>query len=365
MLTSRHHSLLRAGRVSAVTVTPASGAAQRPASGPRRLRPAAAPAAGLALALLLAACGSGDSADDESASPSAESAPATDAATDAAGEFPVEVLSGALDGGTEVTIEAKPEAIISLSPSATETLFAIGAGDQVIAVDDQSDYPAEAPMTDLSGFQPNLEAILGYEPDLVVLSRDDELVAGLEAAGVPALSMPAATDIDEAYSQFERLGAATGQVAGAAALVAETQERIDAALADLPALDPAPTYYHELDSTFFTVTSGTFIGDVYALAGLENIADATGGEDLYPQLNEEFIVEADPDVIYLAGGADRPDVTAEAVAARPGWEQLTAVEGGQVIVVDENIASRWGPRVADFVEEVAVSVAALEPATAG
>ena len=317
------------------------------------------------MAFLLAACGDSDSADSGSPSPSADSVPATAPAEDAAGDFPVDVLSGPLDGGTEVTVEARPEAIVSLSPSATETLFAIGAGDQVIAVDDQSDYPAEAPMTDLSGFEPNVEAILGYEPDLVVTSGDEELVAGLEAAGVTALTMPAATTLDEAYSQFERLGAATGQLAGAAELVAETQERIDTAFAELPAVEPAPTYYHELDSTLFTVTSGTFIGEVYSLAGLENVADAAGGDDLYPQLNEEFVVEADPDVIVLVGGPDRPDVSAEALGERPGWEQLTAVTSGNVVVLDEDVASRWGPRVADFAESVAGAVAELEPAAAG
>ena len=111
----------------------------------------------------------------------------------------------------------------------TETLFAIGAGDQVIAVDDQSNYPpeAEAVMTDLSGFEPNVEAIAGYEPDLVVTSGDDELTAQLEALGITVWAGPAATTFDEAYAQIEQLGAVTGHVAEAAELVGQMQTDLE------------------------------------------------------------------------------------------------------------------------------------------
>ena len=115
------------------------------------------------------------------------------------------------------------------------------------------------------------------------------------------------------------------------------------------------TYFHELDTALYTVTSDTFIGQIYGLLGLESIADeAAGAADAggYPQLSEEFIVDADPDVIFLAD-AQCCDQSPATVAARPGWENLTAVTSGNVVVVDEDVASRWGPRTVDFLREVA------------
>lgn len=321
----------------------------------RRVRALLAGAAALALTLGLAACG--DDGDDEAAPAGASSAPAA-----GAGTFPVTVLSGPLDGGTELTIESRPEAIISLSPSATETLFAIGAGDQVIAVDDQSDYPENVPTTDLSGFQPNIEAILGYSPDLVIASDDvNNLVAGLSAAGVPTLLMPAPADLDEAYSQMERLGAATGHVAEAAALVAEVSGAVTSAVEKIPDVKGL-TYYHELDASLYTITSDTFIGQLYAEFGLTSIADAAAaGGDQYPQLSAEYIVEADPDLVVLTD-AEFGDVTVETARQRPGWDGISAVRTGHIVDLDPDIASRWGPRLADFAELIGEQVATLQPA---
>lgn len=312
-------------------------------------------AVGLALSLVLAGCGSA-----AGRSGTAASAPAATAATSAgaeattAAEFPVTVASGQLGSTTDLVIEARPESIISLSPSATEALFAVGAGDQVVAVDEFSYYPEEAPVTDLSGFEPNLEAILGYEPDLVIAQGDPgDLVGGLDAAGVPTLLLPAALDLDEAYDQVERIGAATGNLEQAQAVAEQMQADVEAAVASVEDLDLAgTTYYHELDPTFFTAGGDTFIGEVYGLFGLENIADATG-ED-YPQLSQEFIVEADPDVIFVTSG-DFSD-TPETIAARPGWAGITAVANEDVVVVDSDTSSRWGPRLVDFVETVATAL---------
>jgi iron complex transport system substrate-binding protein len=290
----------------------------------------------------LAACGS-----DES--PSTTTDAAASAASDAT--FPVEVLSGPLDGGENITIEERPEAIVSLSPTATEMLFAVGAGEQVVAVDDQSDYPTDAPVTDLSGYQPNVEAILGYSPDLVVTSTDDPtLLSGLDAASVPALVLPSALDLEEAYSQVERIGQATGQVEGAQDVVSDMRTGIEKAITNAGNAGSL-TYFHELDPTLYTATSDTFIGQVYDLFGLTNIADAAGQGDAYPQLSSEFVVQANPDLIFLADG-QCCQVTPEAVAARAGWSGITAVTEGGVHVLDEDIASRWGPRVVDFAESV-------------
>jgi iron complex transport system substrate-binding protein len=312
--------------------------------------------------LLLAACGGtdtpSDTATDGSTATGAAQASPDGADPADAGAFPVTVASG--DG--EITVDTRPEAVVSLSPTATESLFAVGAGDQVVAVDDQSDFPAGVPATELSGYEPNVEAVLGYSPDLVVASDDtNDLVAGLAAAGVPTLLLPAATTVDEAYDQIEVIGAATGNVGGAAEVVAGMQADVDEILAGLPGTGEPLTYYHELDPTYFSVTSETFIGDVYSRLGLQNIADAATdpAADPYPQLSEEFIVTADPDLILLAD-AQCCGVTPEQVAARPGWSGMTAVVEGRIHAVDEDVASRWGPRVVEFMGDVAELVAAVE-----
>jgi iron complex transport system substrate-binding protein len=260
-----------------------------------------------------------------------------------------------------------PERIVSLSPTATEMLFAIGAGDLVVAVDDQSNHPADAPVTDLSGYTPNVEAIAGYEPDLVVLSDDtDDVVAQLEALDIDTLILPAATALDDMYAQIEQLGAATGHIADAAEVVKDTKSRIDAAAARAPKSAAPLTYYHELDNTLYSVTSSTFIGALYSLAGLENIADpADSSSSGYPQLSAEFLVDADPDIIFLADTKCCGE-TAATFGARPGFDELSAVENGAVVELDDDIASRWGPRTADLLETIVDALEKLpESAKAG
>jgi iron complex transport system substrate-binding protein len=305
------------------------------------------------LAGSLAGCGGVDTV-DEPAEPSAARGQ----------QFPVEVLSGPVDGTTEVTIEEEPDSIVSLSPTATEMLWEVGAGDQVVAVDDQSDYPEDAPRTKLSGYEPNVEAVLEHEPDLVVAADDTgDLVANLEKAGVPTLLLPTAADLDESYSQLERLGEATGHPEEAAEVVTEMREGIEQALADAPDAEGL-TYFHELTPDLYTASGSTFIGEVYGLFGLENIADAAKGGDDYPQLSQEFVVEADPDLVFLADG-QCCGVTAPQVEDRPGWRQVAAVADGQVHVVDEDVASRWGPRVLDFVQQVSEILAERERTLGG
>jgi iron complex transport system substrate-binding protein len=303
------------------------------------------------VALLTAACGDDGAEGDGLAAPG----PATDPATDTA--FPVTVGSGEF----AVEIEEPPERIVSLSPTATEMLFAIGAGESVVAADEYSTYPEDAPTTDLSGFTPNIEAIAAYDPDLVVAHTDPgDLASSLAEIGVPTLMHPAAATLDDTYTQIEQVGAATGHVGEAAAVVAQMQADIDALVASLPPRDEPLTYYHELDVTFFSVSSDTFIGQLYGLLGMQSIADEAGDESGgYPQLSPEFIIEADPDVILLADavccGVDPTEV-----ANRPGWEQLSAVQAERIISLDEDVASRWGPRVVEFLETLAADLAALE-----
>ena len=288
-------------------------------------------------ALFLTACGQSNTSSVESAAPTV------------AASFPVTIENN----GTSVVIPEQPDAIISLSPTATEILFAIDAGDQVIAVDDQSNYPAEAPISDLSGFTPNLESIVALSPDLVVVSFDvDGIVAALTAAEIPELVQYAAATLDDTYLQIAELGTATGQSAKAEELTTQMKSDIDAAIAQVPAEAAGLTYFHELDNTLYTVTSATFIGSVYALAGLTNIADtAADAASGYPQLSPEFIVDADPAIVFLAD-TKCCGQTAETLAQRPGFEGLSAIANNSVVELDDDVASRWGPRTVDFVKAI-------------
>jgi iron complex transport system substrate-binding protein len=279
----------------------------------------------------------------------------TDTTTQSGLEFPVTVEA---DNGS-VTIEKRPEAIISLSSTATEMLFDIGAGPQVIAVDDQSNYPAGAPMTDLSGVTPNLEAILSLEPDLVVIFFDPgDLIAGLETVGVPVVSYGAALAIDDVYRQIDALGMATGNVAGAAASNSAIAAGLEVAVTASGDDGEGVTYYHEISSDFYTATSSTFFGEIYALFGMVNIADsadADGSAFGYPQISSEYIVTSNPDIIFLANVLYGE--SAETVAVRPGWDVMTAVQSGQIAELDSDVASRGGPRIVEFAESIADSLA--------
>ena len=260
---------------------------------------------------------------------------------------------------------AAPQRIVSLSASATEMLFAIGAGKQVVAVDDQSNYPSDAPKTNLSGYQPNVEAIATYNPDLVVISGDTQgLQAGLEKLGVTVALAPAAKTLDDSYQQLTDLGARTGHKDEAAKVIADIKTGVASLLAQVPKRTTPLSYYYELDNTLFTVTSTTFIGQLFKLAGLENVADpadANGQSGGYPQLSAEYLVKADPDFVFLADSkCCQQDATS--FAARPGFAGLKAVAAKQVVTLDDDIASRWGPRVVDLLRAIVDAVKA-PPAT--
>jgi len=269
----------------------------------------------------------------------------------AAPDFPVTLGSGT----GQVTIEEQPERIVSLSPSATEILFAIGAGEQVVATDEYSTYPAEAPTTDLSGFEPNIEAIAGYEPDLVVAANDtSELVASLEALDIPVLLNPAPPAIEEGYDGMTALGIATGRVEETDALVADLRAEIDEAFASAPDLEEPLRIFHELDDTFYAASSFGFIGSIYTELGADNIADeADSAKSGYPQLTEEAVIAADPQLIVIT---DQVSYTAADVADRPGWDDVAAVRSDSIVTVDADIASRWGPRLPQLITAVAAAM---------
>jgi cobalamin transport system substrate-binding protein len=303
----------------------------------------------LVLAPAVAACGSGVGSDDEPAGSVASP-------TSEPSSFPttVEGTSG------RVTIDERPERIVSLSPTATEDLFAIGAGAQVIAVDAQSNFPPGAPATELSGFEPNVEAIAGFEPDLVVFATDPgDLGSSLEGLGITALQLDAAPTLEVAFDQIEQLGLATGRAEAARALVDDMRSEIKGLV---HAADPASgtSFYYELDDTFYSVTSKTFIGQLFELLGLENIADEAGkGSGGYPQLSAEYILASDPDLIFLAD-TKCCGQSLETLWQRPGWHELSAVNQGHVVPLDDDVASRWGPRVVDLLRQISQAADSAE-----
>jgi iron complex transport system substrate-binding protein len=294
------------------------------------------------VALVLAGCASPAS---PAASPSASAGPA----------FP------ATAGG--VTLAQRPTHIVSLSPTATEMLFAIGAGGQVGAVDDQSNYPPDAPKSTLSGFKPNAEAIAAKNPDLVVISDDTNKIKDqLTQLKIPVYQAPAAKTLDDSYAQLRDLGTLTGHPSEAGVQVQRLKDRLAELVKTVPKRGKQLSYYYELDATLYSATSKTFIGSLFTMVGLHNIADAadqTGGG--YPQLSAEAVIQANPDLIFLADTVCCKQ-SADTVKARAGWAALTAVRTGQVVALNDDIASRWGPRVVDLVEKIVDAVAKF-PAT--
>jgi iron complex transport system substrate-binding protein len=269
--------------------------------------------------------------------------------------YPVQIAAA----NGNITIPARPTAIVSLSPTATEMLYAIGAGGQVKVVDSNSDYPKNAPTTKLDALNPNVEAIVAYKPDLVIVSGDTTgLTAELAKFKIPVLSDPPATDLDHEYQQFAELGRATGHVAQAKAEVTKIKGQIAHIVSSAHPHGKPITYYFELDQTYYSETSSTFIGQVLGLLGMKSIADAAKGAAAsggYPQLSAESIIKSNPDYIFLADTICCGQ-NAKKVSQRPGWSTLRAVRDGHVVGLNDDIASRWGPRIVDLLRRVANSL---------
>lgn len=291
-------------------------------------------------ALTLSACAT-DSAEEPTAGASSPAA-----------TFPVTV-------GT-LTLDKRPEKIVVLGPTATEMIFAIGAGEQVTAVDDNSNFPADVPKTELSAFTPNAEAIAAKNPDLVVLTNDlNKIVDQLTQLKIPHYLAPAAKTLDDTYRQVTDLGTLTGHPAEAADVVSRMKDDIGKLVNGLPQRPTKLTYFYELGPEYYTATSRTFVGSLFAMVGLENIADpadADGSKGGYPQLAEEALIKANPDLVFLAD-TKCCQQSAETVNARKGWAGMTAVKNSQIVGLDDDIASRWGPRVVDLLRVIVDAVA--------
>lgn len=274
-------------------------------------------------------------------------------------KYPLIVSSG----GYSTTIAKKPTRIISLSPSATESLFEIGAGKQVLAVDSYSNYPKSAPITELSAFEPNVEAIAALKPDLVVLSVDamKSLVVkeSLEKLKIPVLMEKAPETLAQAYKEIEVLGAVTDRTSEAKKVTFKMAALIKSIL-NRAKVSGKVTFFHELDNTLYSVTSDTFIGKVYKDFGLINIADKAAGADSYgyPQLSAEYLVKSDPAIIFLADA--EYGESAATVKARAGWSGITSVTKKNVFALPNDIPSRWGPRLVDFYRYVAACLSKVK-----
>lgn len=312
------------------------------------------PAAGLAAAAL--ALGVATAGAAQSPAVATSSVPQSVATPSASRQFPVTITTPV----GKVTVRRKPRRIVSLSPTATESLFAIGAGPQVVAVDDQSDYPKTAHRSSLSGYTPNVEAIAAYRPDLVVVAYDPKgLSSALRRLGIAVLHHDGARTLKGAYQQIRQLGLVTGNAAQAERVVAGMRARIDRIVKAAREKASRLSVYHELTPDLYSATSNTFVGQVYRALGLRNIADAADSTGSgYPQLSAEYVVAASPDLIVLADTVCCGQSPAT-VAQRPGWHRISAVRTGSIVRIDDAIASRWGPRLVSFFRAMASALARL------
>lgn len=261
--------------------------------------------------------------------------------------------------GREVTLVALPQRIVSLAPSNTEILFAVGAGDQVVGVTEYCNYPPEAQegREIVGGFSAkslSVEKILSLQPDVVFSAGaiHQPVIEALEQAGVTVVAFDAQS-FDEVYQNILTAGRVTGHAAEAEKVVAEMKDRlakVQAVVRQIPEQERPKVFYEIWDEPLMTAGPNTFIGQMIELAGGINVfADV---EEQYPQISPEAVVERDPDVI-LGPDSHAEGLTAEKIAARPGWGDIKAVREGRILIVNGDIVSRPGPRVVEAVEAIA------------
>jgi iron complex transport system substrate-binding protein len=263
-------------------------------------------------------------------------------------------------GGYTTKIAKKPIKIISLSPSATEIFYAVGAGSQILAVDNLSNYPVGTPMSEISAFEPSVEAILAKKPDLVLLSIDSskapQIRNALAKLGIAVLMEKAPATLNDVYAENTALGQVTDHTDGALKLNASMAKSIKDVLAKAKK-SLKIRIFHEIDDNYYSVTSNTFIGKVYKDFSASNIADAAAGADNsgYPQLSAEYLLKSDPQIIFLADA--QYGVGPDSVSKRAGWSQISAVKNKKIVELPADIPSRWGPRLVDFYKLIGASLA--------
>lgn len=313
-----------------------------------------------ALALVLAGCS--DDGNDSEESPAPATASATDAATtegtstatstetaattpDAAGT--IEITD---DSGETITLEAPASQIVSHSPAATEILFAIGAGDQVVAVDEYSNYPAEVASLPQVGYAtPDAEQDLGYEPDLVIFgSQQGDSLDHFRGLDIRVAMLAAPPDIEGVYEHIRLLGTLTGHEEGAESVIAGMEAQMEEVATAIADVEEGPLVFWELTEDLYTVSPNSFIGAALEFLKVRNVAEGVEGD--YPQMSSEAIVEADPDVILMA---DATFVDPATVPQRAGWAEMTAVVEGKIYPVDGDVMSRPGPRITQGIADLA------------
>lgn len=251
--------------------------------------------------------------------------------------------------------------IVSLSPTGTEDLYAVGAGKQVVAVDETSNYPAGVPRTSLSGINPNVEAIAKYNPSLVIAQGNyNGAAASLRKLGIRVLVEPAAATLAAAYGQIEQIGQASGHAAQAASVVKNMKKEIAADVSKAGNAHSDLSYFWEVSANpYYSATSKTLFGQIVGMFGLKNIADAAdkAADQGYPQVSAEYIVAKKPQIIFLTdNGKGDGTQTPATVAKRPGWAGIPAVQNHEIIPLNDDIASRWGPRLPRLVAQIEQAV---------
>lgn len=313
--------------------------------------------AGLLLAVLVTAgaCGGGGEKGKETADFNDNPSPIA-VSTEAA--FPLTIQRS---DGKPLTITKPPTRIVSLSPGATEIIYAIGAEASLVAVDKNADYPDAAKnfATKVDGFEPNVETIAGLTPDLVIVANNGTgIVEKLDGLNIPVLFQDIDTSIktvDDVFGQMRIIGQITGNTDKAVALINPLAARVQTVKDALNGTNQAnnPKIYHELDSTFYTASSSGFVGDLYRILRTNNIAGDGRGSP-YPQLTQEAIIAANPQVIILAD--EEFGVSIDSVKARPGWGAIDAVKNNQIYGLNPDIISRPGPRIVDALEQLAKDI---------
>ena len=255
----------------------------------------------------------------------------------------------------QITLDQPAEKIVTLSPPITEMLYAIGAGNQVIARDSFSDYPEAAlSLPDIGGgfAEYDLETIIRLTPDLVIAGdiNTPELVGSLEDLGMIVYYLANPSDLEGTFASIETLGVLSGHENEAKELVEGLRSRVDAVATALESVEEKPTVYYELDATDtakpYTPGPNTFYTSMIEMAGGENIGAKLEFE--WAQISLEQLLIEDPDLILL--GDAMWGVTPESVAERAGWDSLTAVANGEVLPFDDNLIARIGPRQVDGLE---------------
>ena len=260
--------------------------------------------------------------------------------------------------GRELILDEPAQRVVSLAPSNTEILFAVGAGDQVIGRDEFSDYPDQAntlPSVGGGFGDYNLEAIVDLEPDLVLAAEINtpEQVKAMEDLGLTVFLLPNPISLEEMYGNLLTVAKLTDHESETEELVEELRDRVSQVEMGIESAEDQPTAFYELDATDpsapWTAGSGTFINTLITMAGGVNIASDMEGQ--YLQISVEELLVRDPQVILLGDSAY--GVTAESLSERPGWNNISALLNGRIYAFDDNLVSRPGPRLVDGLEELA------------